>query len=252
VILLAFAGVLGLKRTPNYTATANVSVGAGFNNSTAGAASVIQGMQSLASLYSRVIDANAVGEDIRRRLAAQSLPHSGKLSANPVPQSPVIRVTAEAATERQAIGLANAGSAALAAYVNRQGRSNDAVQAISKEYKQAALRYRQQLDLSGRLSRQYEAEPTRERRRARDRAAAASDTARLHRDALLSRYQNAVQAVSVRPPLEVFKTATEASSDRYQILEILVIIALVGGLVAGAALALLRAYLESARPVSAQ
>jgi hypothetical protein len=247
VLLLAMAMALGVKRTPKFTATANLSVGAVFINNPAGISSVIQGTESLASVYSRVITANAVVEDTARRLAGRFPASAGQLSATPIPESPMIRVTAVAESEDQAVALANAASAALADYVNRRDRSVDEATTISDEYHRAALRYRQLLAVSRRRSERYDTDRTAENRRAQERAAAAADTARLQRDGLLLSYQSAVEGARSRSRLDVFARATSASTDRYVRLQVLLFTALVGGLLAGAALALLRALRATRR-----
>lgn len=249
VVLLATAAVLGLKRTPQYTATATLSVGAVFVDSPAGIASAIQGTEALATVYSRVIDANAVVEGTARRLDLRSLPNSGRISATPVAESPIIRLTAVAASERQAVAVANAAGAALADYVNRRARSDDEATVVSRRYRRAALRYRRLRDETVRLKQLYEQSPTPENERARDLSAAATDTALLERNGLLTSYESVVQGASSRPPLEVFATATAASSDRYRILQILLFAAAVGGLLAAAAVSLVL-ELRKTRPGS--
>jgi capsular polysaccharide biosynthesis protein len=241
VLLLVGAAVqVGLKRTPRFTATAHVTVGSVFVSSPVGIASALQGTESLASVYSRLIDATAVTQITSRRLAEHSLPNSGTVSATPIADSPIVKVTAVAASERQAIALANAASSSLVEYVNREGSADDDANTIARLYEAAALRFRQQADVRNRIVARYKRHPTEANRRTRDRAAAATDTALLRRDGLLARYQTAVQGVTARPPLRVLTSATAASSDRYTTLQILVFVGVLGGLAAGAALALLR------------
>jgi capsular polysaccharide biosynthesis protein len=240
VLLVAAAVQVGLKRTPRFTATANVAVGPVFVDSPVGMASALQGTESLASVYSRLIDANAVVDDTSRRLGQGALPESWTVSATPTAESPIVKVTAVAASERQAIELVNAASASLVRYVNREGNADDDANAIARLYSRAALTFRERAGVRNRLTTRYERDPTAANRRARDRAAAAADTALLRRDGLLGRYQTAVQGVSATPPLRVLTSATEAKSDRYTTLQILVFVGLLGGLAAGAALALLR------------
>jgi hypothetical protein len=139
------------------------------------------------------------------------------------------------------VALANAGAQALTAYVNRQVRDNDASATLSRRYLAASLDYRQRLDTSRRLARRYERHPTRRSKAARDRAVAATDTAQLRRDALNAAYQTAVQGGSSSVGAEIFSSATAATSDRRRKLQLLVFVGLLGGLAAGAALALLSA-----------
>jgi hypothetical protein len=248
VVLFVGAAVgLGLKRTPRYTAIANISIGAVFTDNPAGISSVIQGTESLAAVYSRVIGANDVVEDTKRRLDGRYVGGPQQVSATPIPESPMIKVTATAASEGEAVALANAASAALADYANRQDRTDDEATALSNRYRRAALRYRKRLGVVRELQEEFDNDPSEENRRVRDRAAAAADTALLQRDALLTSYQYAVEGTRSGPPLEVFREATAASSDRYERLQLLVFTGLVGGLLAGAALALLRALRKSRR-----
>jgi uncharacterized protein involved in exopolysaccharide biosynthesis len=139
------------------------------------------------------------------------------------------------------VALANAGATALATYINRQIRDNDASATISDRYLNAALVYRQRLDTSNRLARRYANHRTRANKTARDRAAAAADAAKLRRNALQAAYQTAVQGGTSSVGVEMFSTASAATSDRSRKLQLLVFVGLMGGLAAGAALALLRA-----------
>jgi uncharacterized protein involved in exopolysaccharide biosynthesis len=248
VVLFVGAAVgLGLKRTPEYTATANLSVGAVFTDNPAGISSVIQGTESLAAVYSRVIGANEVVEDTKRRLAGRYVVDARQVSASPIPESPIIKVTAAAESAGEALALVNAASASLVDYADRRDRSDEEAAAISDRFDKAALRYRKRLATMNKLQIDYEKNPPDENRRVRNRAGAAADTALLHKDALETKYQEALDGTSSSPPLEVFREATSASSDRYERLQLLVFTGLVGGLLAGAALALLRALRKSRR-----
>ena len=248
VVLFVGAAVgLGLKRTPQYTATANLSVGAVFTDNPAGISSVIQGTESLAAVYSRVIGANEVVDATKERLAGRYVVDARQVSATPIPDSPMVKVTAAAESAGEAVALVNAASAALADYATSRDRANDEAAEISDRFHSAALRYRKRLATSHERAADYEEDPTDENRRARNLAAAAADTALLHRDALLTKYQEAIDGASSTPPLEVFREATSASSDRYERLQLLVFTGLVGGLLAGAALALLRALRKTRR-----
>jgi uncharacterized protein involved in exopolysaccharide biosynthesis len=242
VLLVAAAVALGLKRPVKYTTTANLSVGHVYVSNPVGIPTIIEATQALAAVYSRAINSSAVVQDTRRRLGREhALPLAGSLSATPIPQSPLIKVSAESQSQPGAIALANAGAAALAAYVNRQVRDNGASTTISARYLQASVAYRKSLATSKRLARRYTKNPTAASKAARDRAAAAADTAQLRRDALSASYQAAVQGGASSVGVDVFSPASATTSDRSQMMQILVFVGLVGGLAAGAALALLRA-----------
>ena len=240
VLLVAGAVGLGLKRSPRYKATANVSVGHVYVTNPVGIATIIDATQSLAAVYSRAIHSSAVLEGTRRRLGEGSSV-TGTFTATPLPESPLIKVTAESSSAQGAITLANASADALAAYINRQVRDNSASATLSTRYREAALRYRQRVETRKHLDRRYDRKRNRKNKAARDRAAAAADTALLRREALRASYEQAVQGGTSSVGVEIFSHASAATSDRRSMMQILVFVGLVGGLAAGAALALLRA-----------
>jgi capsular polysaccharide biosynthesis protein len=242
IVLVAAAVVLGLKRPVNYTTTANLSVGHVYVSNPVGIPTIIEATQSLASVYSRAIDSIAVVQDTRRRLRREHAPAlSGGLSATPIPSSPLIKVTAESRSRAGAIVLANAGADALAAYINRQVRDNDAQATIAARYLRASVAYRHSVETSRRLARRYANDPTAANKAARDRAAAATDTAQLRRDALSASYQSVVQGGTSSVGVDVFSPASLPTSDRSRMMQILGFVGLLGGLAAGIALALLLA-----------
>jgi uncharacterized protein involved in exopolysaccharide biosynthesis len=241
LLLVAAAVVVGSKRSVTYTSRANLSVGHVYVSDPAGIPTIIEATQSLASVYSRAINSGAVVQDARRRLLREhDSGVSGSLSATPIPQSPLIRVSADSRSQQGAVALANAGAAALAAYVNRQVRDNNATTTISARYLQASMAFRRSLDTSKRLARRYANHPTRANKAARDRAVAATDTAQLRRDALSASYQSAVQGGTSSVGVNVFSPASTPTSDRSRMMQILVFVGLLGGLAAGIAFALLR------------
>jgi capsular polysaccharide biosynthesis protein len=240
IIFVAAAVVLGAKRPPRYTATANLSVGHVYVSNAAGIPTIIDATQSLAAVYSRAIHSGDVTQETRRLLRNDRFPVSGGLSATPIPESPLIKVTAQSSSRRGAVMLANAGSTALAGYVNRQVRDNSASTTLSQRYREAALRYRQRLQTRDRLGRRYRRDPTRANKEAYNRAAAAVDTAMLNREALQASYQEAVQGGTTSVNVSTFSRASAATSDRSKKMQLFVFVGLVGGIAAGTALALLR------------
>jgi capsular polysaccharide biosynthesis protein len=241
--VLLFVGgavALGLKRPARYKATSNLSVGHVYVSNPVGIATIIDATEALAAVYSRAIHSGEVLRDTQRRLG-QGSSVSGTFSATPLPDSPLIKVTAESSSARGAVALANTSADALALYVNRQVRDNSASATLSDRYRDASLRYRRQLDTRNRLKRRYDRDPTRANKAARDRAAAGTDTALLRREALRASYEQAVQGGTSSVGVESFSRASGATSDRKSMMQILVFVGLLGGLAAGAALALLRA-----------
>ena len=240
IVLVGAALALGLNRPPRYTATATLSVGRIYVNNPAGVSGVIEATQSLASVYSRAIRSSAVQQETARRLGEGSLRASDQVSATPVPDSPLIKVSADSWSARGAVALATAASGALAGYVERQGRSDqDAV--ILSEYQSAERRYRKRVAQRRQLARRYKADPTPENKAARDRASVPISVALLRREALRASYLSLVQGTTSTPAIEMF-TRASATSDRFRMLQIMLFLGLIAGLAAGMALALLRAY----------
>jgi capsular polysaccharide biosynthesis protein len=251
VLFVAGAVVLAVKRPARYTTTSVLSVGHVYVSNPVGIPTVIEATQSLAAVYSRAINSGAVIDDTRRRLQASSTRASGSLSATPIPESPLIKVSAESSTPAGAVALANASAAALATYINGQVRDNSASATLAQRYREASLRYRQRLETSDKLARRYADTPTPAKKAARDSAAAATDAALLRRQALSASYQAAVQGGTSSVGVEVFSRAGAATSDRRRMAEILLFVGLVGGIVAGTALALFLAHREQRpRPVA--
>lgn len=244
VALVAVALVLGLKRTPEYTATAELSVGHAFVDSPAGIPGVIEATKSLASVYSRTAGGAAVYEGMTRRLREEGVETDGTISASPIPDSPLIRVTGVAGSEPEAVALANAGSEALADHVNGQVSSERADDEAAKAYEKASTEWRQALEASARATGSYRDDPSPSSRVVANRAAAKADVAELRREALRLEYQSTGQSSANAPKLETFSPANAATSDRGTTLQILLFIGLIGGLAAGVALALLRGQRE--------
>jgi uncharacterized protein involved in exopolysaccharide biosynthesis len=241
--VLLFVGgavALGIKRPPRYKATANLSVGHVYVANPTGIATIIDATQALAAVYSRAIHSGEVFQDTRQRLGQDSSV-TGSFNATPLPNSPLIKVTAESSTAGGAVALANASADALTVYVNEQIRDNSASTTLAGRYRDASLAYRRALDDRDRLNRRFARHETRANKAARDRAQAAADTALLRREALQASYEQAVQGGTSSVSIESFSRADGATNDRKSMMQILVFVGLLGGLAAGAALALLRA-----------
>lgn len=241
-LFVAGAVALGLKRPVRYTTKATLSVGHVYVSNPAGIPTVIEATRSLAATYSRAIRSSVVLDDVRRRLQNRPTPVTGHLSATPIPQSPLISVSAESSSASAAVALANAGSDALIAYVNRQVRDNDAAGLLSDRYRAAALRYRNALERRDQAQRRYAEDRTAAHKAAYQRAASDADTALLRREAISGAYATAVQGGSSSVAVESFARAETPTSDRNKILQLLLFVGLVGGLACGAALALLLEY----------
>jgi uncharacterized protein involved in exopolysaccharide biosynthesis len=237
LVFVGAAVALGLKRPVTYTSQAHLSVGHVYVNNPVGIPTVIEATRSLASVYSRAIRSTEVAKATRRRLPG---PATGRLSATPLPESPLITVTAESPTAAGAVALANAGSAALAAYINRQIRDNDNSALLARRYRAAALHYRERVVDRKDAARRYNNAPSDKNRADYESASAAADTAQLRLATLRASYSEAVQGGTSSISVESFSRATTPTTDRWRVMQLLVFVGLVGGLAGGLALALLR------------
>lgn len=246
ILFVGIAVWLGRERAPRYTATTHLTVSRIYVDNPAGVAGVIEATRSLASIYSRAVFSSRVRDDTARRVGEDALRGSDQLSATQIPESPLIRLSVESSSERRAVALANAASAALGAYVKRHERSDEA-DVILARYRRAERDYRKQTELNRRLARRYDRDPSSKNEAAIDRAAVDSSSARLRRNALRQSYEAAVQGRTSPPSIEVFSRATSATSDRVEKLQVMVLLGLIAGISAGVALALLREYRKARR-----
>ena len=243
-IFFAAALLLGIKRTPEYTATAELSVGHAYVDSPAGIPGVIEATKALASVYSRTARSSAVRDGAARRLQAQGVSETGEITATPIPDSPLIKVNGVADSEGDAVALANAGADALAAQVNREVAASRTEKATVKRFELASREWRRTLDARARATGTYRGDPTPTNRIVLDRASSAVEVAELRRDTIREQYVASGLSNSSAPTLETFSPAYSATSDRATTLQILLFIALIGGGAAGVALALLRGQRE--------
>src|SRR5215211_5809799 len=123
IACLALALVLSTLRSPIYTAEAQLGIGR-IDVSTYSIPGFVSASRDLAAAYSRALRTTAVNRPLARQLHTSPAEVGSRLSASPIPESPVIVVTAKGSSERDAVELANAAKTALIAYVTRLNRSN--------------------------------------------------------------------------------------------------------------------------------
>src|SRR4051794_9927341 len=150
VLGLALGLVVGLLRPPTYSAQAKLVVGKSIQlNNLAATPGLALASQQLASDYSRLVSTHAVLDETARRLGRTPGDLGGRVSASPIPQSPVIILEAHAAHADDALALANAGAGALVRAVNRLNQKQlQSAQLLLDQYRQAddaLLRDRQTL-----------------------------------------------------------------------------------------------------------
>lgn len=240
LLFILFAVVIGMTRTPVYTAEIQLNVGdTALPNTSVGQA--VQGNQLLASIYARLISAEEVTTGAAETLGVEPSDLSGKLSASPIPESSVIRVEATGSEAQTAVDVANAGGNALIEHVaainNDTSRSDQLLrqfqEAVKRETDARALLDQRQITFNG--------NPTAGNEAALTNAGAAFEAAKLERQSLEDVFRASQEGLASDRGVQVVSAATSASSDRSSVLQRLVFIGLIGGVAVGIALATIRA-----------
>jgi capsular polysaccharide biosynthesis protein len=238
VALCAGGLLLGYVRDPTYTASAELLVGNLSISDPSAIPGAVGAAQSLAAVYARLIDANEVRDQVTGAIEDGS---SATVSATPIVESPLIRVTTTSTSEAAAVRSANVAGTSLAAYVNKLKSPGGEVRPIAREYRRAELRYEEKRDAFDHLSERIGASPTASERTALSEANSDLQTAKLKRNALIGLYQRGQNIRVSQPNLNLFRRATAATSDRSSTMQITGVIGLLAGLALGVALAMFRA-----------
>jgi hypothetical protein len=231
--LAALGAVIGYARTPTYKAASELAVGQLNVSDPAAVGSVVQATQSLAGVYSRMIDATGV----RQRIAKSSVARGSQIDATPIPGSPLIRVVATGHSSGDAAAASNAASQALLEYSKTYGASSDRSSSIYEKYKNASLAVAKAQGRVGGLAQAYGRSHSPADKRALAKAQSDLDAARLRRDGLRFKYGANQQSAQAAPVLRAFSRAGGAWSDRVSFMEILALLGAVAGAGIGCALA---------------
>jgi capsular polysaccharide biosynthesis protein len=242
VVALTALGVFaGLARTPTYSATAKLSVGR-LNIAAPGALAGFQSaVSSLADAYSRSVSADGVVDPVSKKLRVAPRDVRDRLSATPIPGTPVFRVEAEGPTAAEAIRTANAASVSLITYVDRLNRANPDAARLFGDLQKAALANSRAASAARRARRSYEAQPTASTRQGLERAVGQAAAAKVRLDALEQTYVTSQQGAGATSIVQILARASDASSDRIPFLEVSVFAGLIAGIALGVTLATLRA-----------
>lgn len=240
VALTVLGAVIGLVRNPEYTASAQLNVGGPAVPSEL-ISITSEGRAQLASTYSRFIDARDVVEPVASRLGLDSTEVAERLSASPIPESPIFRVEGESTSETGAVALINAATASLIDFIRRSNAQDGQGELVLRRFRQAVEKTSQAVTNRDQADARLERNPSsRDAARSLIRATAALEAARLRQATLLELYrQNQAGLVGGRV-VQVLDPATDASSDRFFVLQVLLFVGLAGGLVIGVGLAHLR------------
>jgi hypothetical protein len=233
VAAVAVAGALigaaiGLAREPVYTASATLQVGE-VNPNSPGFGGYTQSATSLATGFSRAIVAGPVLARVQRKLGVAPIDAASRLSAEPIPLSPVFRVIATGGSEAAALRLANVTAGGVVRYVTKTNSSTPAAAALLRSYRRAALGLRRAKARLAGL--EGDGSASEDELLA---AEAAESTAAVKLEAISRSYVAAVTSEAPRAGLvSVLAGATTASSDRKSKLQLYAFIGLLAGLLLG-------------------
>jgi uncharacterized protein involved in exopolysaccharide biosynthesis len=242
VLILAGVGVgLGLHRDPAYTATSQVVVEP-LAPTVVQLSGAVQAAEDLATNESRLIGSDGITGPLAQQFDTTGLRISNHLSATPVPNSTVIKISAEGDSAAGAIALSNAAAGRFSAYVTAQLQNNTIANRLLKAYTAAALVYRRAQDAQRRL-------PHKSSKQVQLEAGAVLDAAQIRQQALSQQYENLVQSHSTAPTGSPFVLASTATSDRTSKLETYAFAGVLAGLLIGCALVTFLANRRSRRRV---
>lgn len=230
---------VGLVRAPTYTAQAQLLVGKTVQlNNLAAIPGLAAAGQQIASDYSRLISTAIVTKEAEKQLHG---PLGGSLSASPIPQSPVIQVSAAATSSAHAVALANAGSAALVTAVNQLNeQQSKASSQLLQRYQQADQVLLDNTRTLTNLQQQLAANPTNSSLVQQVVSAqTVVDSDKVQVDALAADYSGTSTPSQLNEQLvQPVGPARATGNDRKTFLEIALLAALVIGFIAGGATAI--------------
>jgi hypothetical protein len=210
-----------LLREPTWTSEARLGVGE-LSPSTDSAPGIVEANQQLASAYSRAASAERVLAPVSRELGLPKGEVQKRLSASPIPESPVITVKGTGPDERGAVAVAQVGTSALIRYIRELGNRNPEAERLLSELTDARrdLAKFQQSAVVGAANPDL-------------------DEAKLRVRSLETQYLDTTQRAGATPITEL-NPAETATNDRNRMMKLALVVGVLGGLAVGAALATMR------------
>jgi uncharacterized protein involved in exopolysaccharide biosynthesis len=240
--LFTAAGIaVAVVRAPVYAAQARLVVGRIDVSAPGALGSFTEATQAIASQYSRSIDAEGITSRVAPKAGLSRGQVAARVSASPIPQSPVIRLSATGTDAGGAIRLANLATNALVAYTTALNRSNPDTSRLLGRFTDASRDAVQQRAELSRLRRSYDANPSDEKRAEMQATEVKLRVAELQQETLHQAYTTSMQSQASSSLVQTIERASTASNDRLRYLQFLGFVGLVAGLAVGLAVATLLA-----------
>jgi hypothetical protein len=237
VVLVGAAIVVSHARAPTYSAESRVAIGS-FSPSQGDAPGAAYAGTQFASAFSRAITAHDVVVPVARETGLAPGQVAARVSATPIPDSPLLRISATGTTADSAVKLANAATNSLLAYVRRADVGGDQAKALLDRFRTAQASAARADDRVSVRQRAVDRAPDSESaRRALTKSQTRADTLDLRARALRSAYLQQAQSETSGIPVRTLNTAGSATSDASKTLKLVVTIAVIAGLAVGFALA---------------
>ena len=243
VILLAGAAVAAVYvRAPVYKAQTKLAAGRLDASAPEALAGFTGASQSLAETYSRSIRGDAVVKQVAAETGYSRDFVKSRLSAAPIPETPVFTVSATADAAKTAIQLSVLASRALEDDVARVGSSTPNADAVLREYQRASTNKAAAEIAVGNAHHAYRKDRTRENQQRVIEAEAELASTAAKVDAARTAYVAGRQGQGSVALVHIIERATTAGSDRDNVLQLWVFGAVLAGLGLGFALAYAQAH----------
>jgi len=258
VVVLVVALGAALLRTPTYTAEARLIVGQ-TNVPSRAVPGFTAATQTLASIYARVVDTNAVAEPAATAVGGTTAAARAALSASPIPDSSIVRIEASSADERRATRLAAAAASALRDYVTKLDRADPYATQLYRDYQLAVAQLATAQVRESSITQQVnaligrtgggpavdtpEAAVLVDLQTALVAAKTATFEAQLKADSLKTSFVQATQSRGETADITVIAPAASQGSNRRSTLQLAAILGIVAGIVCALGVVLLRANL---------
>jgi hypothetical protein len=184
-----------------------------------------------------------MAERVAKALGVPVRQVSGDVAGNPIPESSLIRITAESASEERAVALAGTTSVELIKYLNETNDDPARQQVLLEEYRAAAEQLQAAtLARVGAESALGAANPAQEAdaRAALARARAAVDQASLRADAAARAYTESQRGAADRGTLNLVSESRSTGSDKARTMQLAIAGSLILGGLLGVGLATLK------------
>jgi capsular polysaccharide biosynthesis protein len=221
-----------------YTAKSRLVVGAS-GVPTRGAPDFLEAAEVLASTYSRAVTSEFVLAGVSRDTGLPKREIRARLSASPVPESPVFFIEATGPTKAAATYVASRATNHLLEWIRGLSQADRAGEALVDEISAAATAASRAEERESELRAAFETSATDANRRARERARAQQLAAEARLEGLRSVYAETRLARTLGHSVTILNPPTQAASDRGSKLQKMILAGLLGGLLAGCGVALL-------------